>query len=83
MILDVELKSKVIEVKRPSDRRIKLRLLLAGEILNIISAYAPQTGCTIEQKEEFYEDLGSKILQFKANKFLVVGGGDMNGHVGE
>ena len=50
VILDADLKSKVIDIKRPGDRLIKVKLVEAGEVYNIISAYAPQAGCSIEDK---------------------------------
>ena len=46
VILSPEFKEKVVEVSRPSDRLIKLKLVIAGEIFNIVSAYAPQSGET-------------------------------------
>ena len=51
-----EFKEKVVEVSRPSDRLIKLKLVIAGEIFNIVSAYAPQSGETVKIKEEFLKD---------------------------
>ena len=53
VILSPEFKEKVVEVSRPSDRLIKLKLVIAGEIFNIVSAYAPQSGETETIKEEF------------------------------
>ena len=41
VILSPEFKEKVDEVPRPSDRLMKLKLMIAGEIFNIVSAYAP------------------------------------------
>ena len=46
VILSPEFKEKVVEVSRPSERLIKLKLVIAGEIFNIVSAYAPQGGET-------------------------------------
>ena len=44
VILSPEFKEKVVEVSIPSDRLIKLKMVIAGEIFNIVSAYAPQSG---------------------------------------
>ena len=44
VILSPEFKEKVVEVSIPSDRLIEL--VLAGEIFNVVSAYAPQSGET-------------------------------------
>ena len=46
VILSPEFKEKVVEVSIPSDRLIELKLVLAGEIFNVVSAYAPQSGET-------------------------------------
>ena len=58
VILSPEFKEKVVEVSRPSDRLIKLKLLIAGEVCNIVSAYAPQSGETEKIKEEFFLKTG-------------------------
>ena len=64
VILSPEFKEKVFEVLRPSDRLIKLKLVIAGEIFNIVSAYVPQSGETEMIKEEFlkdWEDVMSRV----------------------
>ena len=81
MILCPEMKSKVIEVERIGDRVMRLKLLLAGKVLNIVSAYAPQVGRSTEEKEDFYEIYEEVILACHSDESLIVGA-DMNGHVG-
>ena len=44
IIVDKDLKEKVVDVKRIGDRIIAIKLVLEKEIINIISAYAPQIG---------------------------------------
>ena len=81
VILSPEFKDKVVEVSRPSERLIKLKLVIAGEITNIVSAYAPQSGETDTINELFFkdwEDLMTKVP--RTAKMLV--GTDLNGHVG-
>ena len=48
MIANKDLQSKVIDCERTNNRIIKLRMIYGGQVVNIILAYAPQTGCTIE-----------------------------------
>ena len=48
-------------VRRKSDRVISIKLLVGKRMLNFISAYAPQTGCSQEEKEHFYEENGEHI----------------------
>ncbi|XP_068212660.1 craniofacial development protein 2-like [Palaemon carinicauda] len=52
-----------------------------GEILNIISAYAPQVGCTEEEKGNFWRDMGG-VMQDLEEQVRVIVGADLNGHVG-
>lgn len=44
IIIEKSLKNEVIEVKRIEDRISLIKLVLGEETINIISAYAPQTG---------------------------------------
>ncbi len=41
IIIDRTLKNTVIAVKRVGDRIILVKLVLKGEIINVVSAYAP------------------------------------------
>src|SRR5437867_10568443 len=58
-----------------------LRVSIGAIILNVISGYAPQVGCSIEDKEEFLLALSRLVDEIGQEEFLVIGG-DMNGHVG-
>ena len=42
--VDKDLKEKIVGVKRLGDRIIIIKLVLAEDIIHIISAYAPQVG---------------------------------------
>ncbi|XP_021773583.1 uncharacterized protein LOC110737547 [Chenopodium quinoa] len=71
MILDERLSKEVIEVYRKNDRLIRVKLLCGKEIVNVISAYAPQVGLDSEEKRQFWEDLdevrdasGEAIMDF-------------------
>ena len=72
----------VIEVKRVNERIMAVRLRVGKAILNLISVYAPQVGRSMEEKEEFYIELGQVLLDVD-EKEMVMLGGDLNGHVGE
>ena len=82
VILSPEFKENVIEVSRPSDRLIKLKLVIAGEIFNIVSAYAPQSGETETINEEFLKDWEDLMTRVPRTEKIVVGA-DLNGHVGK
>ena len=69
-------------MSRPSDRLIKLKLVIAGEIFNIVSAYAPQSGETEKIKEEFLKDWEDVMSRVPGTEKIVVRA-DLNGHVGK
>ena len=73
VILSPEFKEKVVEVSRPSDRLIKLKLVIAGEIFNIVSAYAPQSAETVKIKEEFLKDWEDLMSRVPRTEKIVVG----------
>ena len=54
---------------------------MGKRMLNIISAYAPQTGCSKEEKENFYEEVESMLRQISGQEDTWIGT-DLNGHVG-
>ena len=82
IILEKELVEQVVEVNRISDRIMWMRLQLNGEIANILSVYAPQVGCTEQEKDEFWELLDEAVGKIPCNERVWIGG-DLNGHVGE
>ena len=42
---------KNVEVKTVSDRVKNLKLKIEGVMFNVVSGYAPQVGCELEEKE--------------------------------
>ena len=83
-MLKEELAESVLEVKRVSDRLMSIKLEVNGSILNtcILSAYAPQVNNSIEDKNDFWEDLDGLIESISTEERIVLGA-DLNGHVGE
>ncbi|KAK3574486.1 hypothetical protein QTP86_008088 [Hemibagrus guttatus] len=55
VVLKEEFVRNVLEVKRVSDRVMSLKLEIEGVMLNVVSGYAPQVGCELEEKERFCE----------------------------
>ena len=74
-------RDNILEVNRISDRIITAKLLIDTININIVSAYAPQVGCTDEEKEEFWEELEELIRSLSAKDKIVIGA-DLNGHIG-
>ena len=50
-------RDNILEVNRMSDRLITATLLIDTININTVSAYAPQVGCTDQEKEAFWEEL--------------------------
>ena len=62
VVLSADLKTKAVDVKRISDRIMVVKLVLDCGTVNIISAYAPQVGCSDMLKAEF-QDLFDDTLR--------------------
>ena len=82
IVVREELAESVLEVKRVSDRLMAMKLEVNGSILNIVSAYAPQVNSSMEEKNNFWEDLDGLIESVSKKERRVLGAG-LNGHVGE
>ncbi|KAK3564031.1 hypothetical protein QTP86_006945 [Hemibagrus guttatus] len=72
----------VLEVKRVSDRVMSLKLEIEGVMLNVVSGYAPQVGCELEEKERFWSELDEVMESIPTGERVVIGA-DFNGHVDE
>lgn len=83
IILDATLKQRIIRVERISDRIMYVKLALDNQpVLNIISVYAPQTGCDKNEKDLFWEGLEDLLQTIPLEERKLVAG-DLNGHVGQ
>ena len=58
-----------------------MKLVIPGMSINILSAYAPQQGCSQEEKDLFWNQLESILTGIPEGEELIVAG-DLNGHVG-
>ncbi|KAI5612991.1 hypothetical protein C0J50_4233, partial [Silurus asotus] len=81
VILKEEYSKSVVKVKRVSDRVMIVKVEVEG-MINVISAYAPQVGCEMEEKERFWSELDEVVDGVPRKECLVIGK-DFNGHVGE
>ena len=59
-----------------------MKLEVKGSILNIVSVYAPQVNSSMEDKNDFWQDLDGLIENVSKQERIVIGA-DLNGHVGE
>ena len=73
-------RDNILEVNRISDRLITAKLWIDTINVNIVSAYAPQVGCTESQKmKSFWKSWRSWSF---SEKDKIVVGADLNGHIG-
>ncbi|KAK3531340.1 hypothetical protein QTP70_018141, partial [Hemibagrus guttatus] len=82
VVLKEEFVRNVLEVKRVSDRVMSLKLEIEGVMLNVVSGYAPQVGCELEEKEKFWSELDEVMESIPTGERVVIGA-DFNGHVDE
>ncbi|VDP55773.1 unnamed protein product [Heligmosomoides polygyrus] len=75
------LKDSVAAVQRINDRIMSLRLDTKEDYWTIMSVYAPQTGCSEHDKDDFYLSLEEAIRSVPEGDYLTIAG-DMNVHVG-
>ncbi|XP_042495185.1 craniofacial development protein 2-like [Macadamia integrifolia] len=61
IIVDKDLKNDLVDVRRVGDMIIAIKLMLEKEVVNIISAYAPQVGLDEVSKVQFWEDMDGLI----------------------
>ncbi|KAL6503308.1 hypothetical protein OROGR_025231 [Orobanche gracilis] len=81
ILIDKEHIDDVVAVSRKSDRIMSIKLVMGEEVVNIISAYAPQIGLDVSIKQAFWDDLEEVVQQVPREEKMVLGG-DLNGHVG-
>lgn len=81
IILAAELVNNVVNISKISDRFMSIKLALDGELWNVVSAYAPQIGCSDSEKEAFWQDFHNHISNIPIGELIWVGA-DLNGHVG-
>ena len=80
IVMREELVESYLEVKRMSDRLMAMKLEVKGSILNIVSAYAPQVNNSMEEKNDFWQDLGGLIESVSKQERLVLDA-DLSRHV--
>ncbi|KAK6742269.1 hypothetical protein RB195_009870 [Necator americanus] len=81
IILNESFRNSVTAVDRLSDRLMAVKVDTGKVELRVVSAYAPQGGCSKEEKASFWEDLEQYVQSLENEEILLIGG-DFNGHVG-
>ena len=81
IVIFKDLKEDLISVSKRSDRVISINLGVEETVVNSICVYAPQVGCTEEEKETFWEQIDQELSATLDDETVIVGG-DLNGHIG-
>ena len=69
IILKEDYAKSVVKVKRRSDMMMSVKMEIEGVMVNVISAaYAPQVGCELEEKEDFWNDLDEMVESAQGRK---------------
>lgn len=74
IILSKELKENIAGINRRSDKVMSVKLSLKDMVINIICMYAPQVGCSEEEKEKFWEQMDQELSGTLEGERVVVGG---------
>ena len=53
IVVDKDLKEKIVRVKRLGNRIIAMKLVLEEDIIHIINAYAPKAGLDVSVNSQF------------------------------
>ena len=71
----------VVNVVRVNERIMYVKLVIGKQIVNIVSAYAPQVGLSAEEKDDFWDNFIIVLSGIPKQESIFIGS-DMNGHVG-
>ena len=83
ILVKEELCEKVIDVRRKSDRVLKVvEVAFEKQVARVILAYGPHAGRLLEEKHSFYDELAGEYEQQNPSE-MVFGLRDFNGHFGE
>ena len=73
--------NSVVNVVRVNDQIMYVKLLIGKQIVNIVSAYAPQVGLSAEEKDDFWDSFIIVLSGIPKQESICIAS-DMNGHVG-
>ena len=82
VILKERFVRNVLEVKRVSDRVMRLKVEIEGVMFSIVSGYDPQVGCELEEKNKFWNEVDEGMQIIPRDERGVIKA-DFNGHVGQ
>ena len=71
---------RVVNVVRVNEHIMYVKLVIAKQIVNIVSAYAPQVGSSAEEKDDLWDSFITVLSGIPTQESIFIGS-DMNGHV--
>ena len=71
----------VVNVVGVNERIMYVKPVIGKQIVNIVSAYAPQVGLSAEEKDDFWDSFIIVLSGIPKQESIFIGS-DMNGHVG-
>ncbi|CAK1593348.1 unnamed protein product [Parnassius mnemosyne] len=71
VVLDSGMKERVTDVKRVNDRMIVVKLMIENKVVNVVSVYAPQTGCEESVKEKFWEEFDCMMMGIPERRMFI------------
>ncbi|VDP13440.1 unnamed protein product [Heligmosomoides polygyrus] len=81
VIVSERFRDSIVSVERFDDRLMKIVVAAKERLYHFFSAYAPQTGCSEQTKDEFWSLLDETTAEVPSKDVIIVAG-DLNGHVG-
>ncbi|VDP11327.1 unnamed protein product [Heligmosomoides polygyrus] len=81
VIVSERFRDAIISVERFNDRLMKVVVAAEQRMYHFFSAYAPQAGCSVRAKDEFWTLLDEKTAEVSSEDAVVIAG-DFIGHVG-
>ncbi|GKA32686.1 craniofacial development protein 2-like protein [Tanacetum coccineum] len=74
------LKDDVVRVTRRSYRIMAISMVIDGEAVNVISAYASQVGLSDAEKKRLWDEPDELMRECLADERMIIGG-NLNGHI--
>ena len=68
IVLSEDVRDRVLAMERTCDRVMRMKLEIEGEVWHIISCYAPQMGCTQEEKDTYYTKREKHLVTYNSGE---------------
>ena len=70
----IKIHNSVVSVERHSKRVLNLRMVLDNGLLNVFTVYAPHSGKSEEEKENFWNEVFHLVCCIPQNEMVVLAG---------